>query len=172
MAGKTVDQTGREVPPAPPQGLVVADRAAVLEAATALLDLIPDAVDDDGSGIIARLLDAESWEDLNQDSKLPAGKDIHGRDLVVRGMVKRFSDIEPEDDDLGVRLPHYLVIDSVYSGKGTEVRWQTSAPGLVIPLCKLYVWGKLPATVHIHQADKPTKRGFRPLNLEVLSVNG
>lgn len=172
MVRKTIDETGAEVAPAPPGTLAVADKAAVLEAARALLDLVPDATDDDGTGIIARLLEAEGWEDLNQLSKLPAGKDLVGVTMVIRAIAKRESDIEPEDDETGIRLDHYLVIDAVRSGLGTELRWQTSAPALVLPIAKLYVWGKFPATCTIRKAEKPTKRGFWPLNLEVQAVNG
>lgn len=172
MPRKIVDESGTELAPAAPGGLIAADKAAVLDMAVSLMEMIPEAVDDDGTGIIANLLAAEGWEDLNTQAKLPAGKDLVGETLVLRAVSRRVSEIEDDEEGNGFSLPHYLIIDSVRSGLATEVRWQTSSPGLVVPICKLYVWGKFPATVRIDQSDKPTKRGFRPLNLNVLAVNG
>jgi len=171
MGGKTINPDGTEVTTSTAVTPVAADLAAVHAAAVALLALIPDAPDDDGSAIMARLLSATDWEEFNSQTKLPSGKEVTRRELVVRGLVKRPSELEAEPDGTGLRLDHYLVIDSVELGKGTELRWQTSAPALVIPLAKLYVWKKLPAVVRVDQAEKATRRGFRPLNLTVLSVN-
>lgn len=172
MPRKIVDESGAELAPAAPGGLVAADRSAVVDAAIALMEMVPEAVDDDGTGIIANLLAAENWEDLNSQTKLPAGKELVGETLVLRAISRRVSELEDDDEGTGIKLPHYLIIDSVRSGLGTGVRWQTSSPGLVVPIVKLYVWGKFPATVRIDQSDKPTKKGFRPLNLNVLAVNG
>lgn len=171
MAGKTIDQTGAEVSGPGARTLVPADRQAVLEAAASLLALIPDAPDDDGSAILSRLLSAEGWEDLNSQGRLPNGKDVAGPELVVRDLVRRPTELEPDEDGTVIKLDYYLVVDSVTLGRGTELRWQTSAPALVFPLAKLYVWRKLPAVVQVKQSDKATRRGFRPLNLTVLSVN-
>jgi hypothetical protein len=171
MGSKTVDEQGNEVATTRAVTPVPADRAAVEQAARALLALIPDAPEDDGSAIMARLLGATDWEQFNEQAKLPNGKDMARRELVVRGMVKRPSELEAEPDGTGLRLDHYLVVDSVTLGGGEEVRWQTSAPALVVPLAKLWVWKKLPAVVRVDVAEKATRRGFRPLNLTVLSVN-
>lgn len=170
MTRKIIDESGAEVVPARAGEPVVWTRSQVEVAASALLESIPDMVDDDGSGIYGRLLDAQDWEDLNSESKLPAGKDLVGKRLRVGAIGKRPSDMVAEDGDPGFRLDFYLVIDSVDTATGEMIRWQTSAPGLVLPLAKLHQFGKLPAIVYITQAEKPTKRGFRPINLTVLAV--
>jgi hypothetical protein len=170
VAKQVIDESGTEQPTARQVVPVAYDRAAVETASRALLDLVPDAPDDDGSAILGRILDADNWEDLSTQSKLPAGKDLVGRELQVLSIVKRVSELEPEDDGTGLRLDHYLVVESIDTRHGEVIRWQTSAPALVLPLCKLHSWGKLPAVVKIQQSDKPTRRGFRPLNLDIVSV--
>lgn len=171
MARQTIDETGAEVVPARAGALQTYTLDQVQDMATAMLDTVPDAVDDDGAGIIARLIEADGWEDLNSESKLPNGQDLVGVMQVLRAISKRPSDLGGEDETTGIKLPYYLMVDSVRSGLGTELRWQTSAPALVVPIIKLFAWGKLPATVEITKADKPTKRGFYPLGLRVHAVN-
>lgn len=172
MAGKTIDQAGNAVVPARAGALQTYTLDQVTDMAIALLDQVPDAVDDDGAGIIARLIEANTWEELNQESKLPAGKDLAGVMMSVQAIAKRPSDINTEDEEgSGIKLPYYLMIDAIRVGHGTELRWQTSAPGLVVPLIRLYLWGKFPAGVEIVRADKATKRGFFPVSLRVHTVN-
>ena len=170
MTGKTVTETGEVVEYGPSGTVVPADLAAVTEAAIGLLGLIPELPDSDGSGIIADLINAETWEDLNRGSHLPAGRDLAGVDLVVTDVHKRASDIEEDPDDYRVRLPEYLVIDGYEQQSRKPVRWQTSSPGLAVPIMKLYTWGKLPAYVTIVEAVSKSNPRFKPLNLTVRAV--
>jgi hypothetical protein len=170
VARKTVDESGAELAQANAGPTGVADPAAIFDAAVALIEDIPEAPDGDGLGIIGALLDADDWEDLNRDAHLPNGKDVAGQRLRVSSLARRLSDLGADDGTGGVRLPHYLVIDSVNIDTGEVVRWQTSAPALVVPLAKLHRWGRLPAIVQVNRADKPTKAGFYPLNLHVHAV--
>jgi hypothetical protein len=170
MAGRTINPDGSEVATTRPSSPVPADRATVVAQIKNLLDLVPDAPDDDGSAIMARLLSADTWEDLNAQGSLPSAKDLAPAQLRVTGIVKRLSDLEGEDDATGIRLDHYLVVDAVDVNTGEAVRWQSSAPGVVLPLAKLHVWGKLPAVVRLYKAEKKTRRGFTPINLEVQAV--
>ena len=170
MTGKTVTETGEVVEYGPSGTVVPADLTAVLEAAIGLLDLIPELPDSDGSGIIADLINAETWEDLNRGSHLPAGRDLVGVDLVVTDVHKRASDIEEDEDDYRVRLPSYLIIDGHEQSTHKPMRWQTSSPGLAVPIMKLYAWGKLPAYVTIVEAVSKSNPRFKPLNLTVHAV--
>ena len=170
MAKTTVDESGAEVAAQPRGNLVPADRAAIQQAALALIQMIPDMPESDGAGILADILNAESPDDLNRGTKLPSGPDLAPCQLVITDVHKMPSDLAGDDDDTGVRLGHYLIIESTSGPYREPIRWQTSAPGLVLPIAKLYAWGKLPALVEIKESDKPTRRGFRPLNLTVVKA--
>jgi hypothetical protein len=170
MTRKIIDGDGNETVPARAGDPKSTSIAAVTDMALALSGAIPDAVDDDGSGIIGRLLEADSWEDLNSEAGLPNGKDVAGRRLITQAIAKRQSDLVADEDSSGIKLPFYLVIDAVDERTGEAVRWQTSAPALVVPLMKLHLWAKLPALTEVRKADKPTKRGFYPLNMHVHAV--
>ena len=167
MPRKVIDQTGAEVATTGPATLVPANRADVERAARELVTMIPEMPEGDGAGILAAILNATTVDELSRQSKLPAGKDLVGVEMKIYDVHRMPSDLEGEDDGTGIRLDDYVIVDALTGRDGTELRWQTSAPGLVLPIAKLYVWGKLPAVIRIQQADKPTKRGFRPLNVAV-----
>lgn len=168
---KIVDESGAEVATTRPGNPVPADRAAVLTAARQLMDLVPDAPDDDGAGILARIIGAESWEDLNAENTLPNAQDMVRRQLRYTGVVKRPSDLASEDDGTGIKLDHYLVCDAVDINNGEVVRFQTSAASVALVIAKMVAFGKVPFVGTILAADKPTRRGYRPLNLTVESVH-
>lgn len=170
MTRKIIDQQGNSTLPARAGDPRELDLAAVTDMAIAMGDSVPEAVSDDGAGIIGNLIGAGSWEDLNTISKLPNGKDMTGRRIIVQAIARRPSELQADDDATGVKLPYYLVVDAVDERTGESVRWQTSAPALVVPLIKLHGWGKFPALVEVRQSDKATARGFRPLNLFVHAV--
>ena len=170
MAKQTVDESGAAVETAPRGNLVPADRAAVEQAALTLVRMIPDMPESDGAGILAEILNATTPEELNRSSKLPAGQDLGGTTMVITDVHKLPSDLDGDDDGTGVRLGYYLIVDATVGSWRKPLRWQTSAPGLALPVCQLYVWGKLPAEVTIRKADKPTKRGFYPMNLEIVKA--
>lgn len=134
-----------------------------------LMESIPFG-DDDGFGMVDAILNANSWEDFASDSsKLPKAAEVANMKLKVRELTRRESTIE-NGDDSGLDLPWYLVVDSTDIDTGNRVLWQTSAATVVAKLIKLHEMGKLPAVVETRLADKVTKRGFRPVNLSVLSV--
>jgi hypothetical protein len=150
----------------PRQGprIVTRDRAEIERQFAALLEAVPDAVDDDGFGIQQALIEAETWEDLNKESKLPDAPSQAGKHLKVFSIAKRRSEIAEG-------LPYYLIVESVNTANGEAIRWQTSAASVAIVLVKLHSFGKLPALIRIDKAEKPTKAGFYPCNVTVLGVD-
>lgn len=148
-----------------PAVMVPADRDAVVAQAIALIEEVPEAPESDGTEILDAILNAASWEQLNQSGKLPAAEDMAGRMLRVTGVWRRPSDLA---DSL---FPHYLVVESIDTHTGELCRWQTSSASPTLVLAKLVKFGKLPAVVKITMADKLTARGFRPANIEVLGVS-
>jgi hypothetical protein len=134
------------------------------------MESVPFADDGDGYGMVSAILDADNWQDFASDSStLPKASAVAGRDLRVREIVRRESDIE-DGSDSGLDLPWYIVIDSTDVNTGDQVMWQTSAATVITKLVKLHSMGKLPAVVRTSEAAKKTKRGFTPVNLSVLSV--
>lgn len=164
---RTVDESGKAVQTKRAPQLVQANRADVQEAAEALIMQLPELPDSDGMGIYAAMLNAEDWEDLGVQSKLPAGKDLVGVEMKIVDVYRKISDLEDtEEDSTGVKLSHFLVIDALIENDTKDLRWQTSAAGLAFPITKLAVWGKLPAKITIQESDK-TRRGFKPLNVKI-----
>lgn len=160
---KTITQTGEPAAPALFGNGSALDRQAFEESVLALLEGIPEAGENDDISVYAQLMQAQSVEDFDTGGHLPAGRDLIGRRLKVESMARRVSDIEDADSDGKFRLPFYLVIESVDTESGEGVRWQTSAPGIVLVLAKLHTWGQLPAIGHIAEQGKEKAGRSRPL---------
>jgi hypothetical protein len=130
-----------------------------------LFAAVPDEADADEVDMAARILQATSIEELQQGGSLPNAEDMEGRTLLVQRVTKRPSTV-------GNGLPWYLLVDSVNTETGEYVRWQTSATTVALTLCKLVALGGLPETIRISRSEKPTKRGFYPLNIAIVDVTG
>jgi len=141
-------------------------RQAILEQYGAMLMAVPLAEDDDGSGIIADILQANRPEDLNTNNELPAAEDFIGKTLVIRSIERRQSTLE--DNELG----YYLIVRGTEGSHQAPFVFGTGSTGIVAVLVKLYAHGWLPAAVEVRKADKATKAGRYPLSLHVLSVPG
>lgn len=161
--GKTITENGESTAPALFGAGSALDRQAFEESILTLLSAIPEAGENDDISVYAQLMAAQSVDDFDTGGHLPAGRDLVGRRLKVESFARRVSDIEDDDSDGKFRLPFYLVIESVDTDSGEGVRWQTSAPGIVIVLAKLYSWGQLPAIGHIVEQGKEKAGRSRPL---------
>jgi hypothetical protein len=167
VARKAITEDGQPTLPTVYKGGSAIDRVAFEESALALLEAIPEAGENDDIAIYAQLLAAESVEDFEVGGHLPAGRDLVGRRLKVEALSRRVSDIEDPDADAKFRLPFYVIPESVDVDSGEAVRWQTSSPGLVIPLAKLHMWGQLPAVVRIVETGKEKAGRSRALGLVI-----
>jgi len=144
-------------------GTTVADpteRAVIAVRYAKYLDEIPWAADDDGTGIINELLQAENWEDLNREAKLPKLETFVGKSLKVLSVERRESDIEGG-------MPFYLELQCEYGDAKTPVKVQTSAASPMVKLTMLHHFHNLPAVITVTQATKATKRGMYPLDITV-----
>jgi hypothetical protein len=139
---------------------------AILEQFGSMLMAIPLAEDDDGTGILLGILQANTPEDLNVGGKLPEAEDMLGKDLVIRSIERRESTLE--DNEMG----YYLVVRGTEGPHQTPFVFGTGSKGITAALVKLYAHGWLPALCKVEQSPKETKKGFRPLNLRVVSVPG
>lgn len=125
-----------------------------------VFDLIEWSADDDGTGMLLRMLEAETWEDLNTEQSLPALKDLAPCRLKILGIRKRESEMDG-------RMPIYLIVEAINLATGGAVTFNTGAGNPFIALAMLNKFGNFPAIVEVRAADKLTKRGYRPLNLTV-----
>lgn len=160
MARKTIDQTGAEVSGPTAEVAVVADHDVIMDQAKALIMGIPEAVDGDGSGLLSAILSANTLDELQEGQHLDSARDLAGRTIKVTELSRRESDLDSE-------LGWYVIVRGVDLETNRPVQFSTSALGVVLPLAKLHSWGSLPAIVKITEADRPTKAGYRPLNLTV-----
>ena len=139
---------------------------AILEQYGQMLLAVPMADDDDGSGIIAGILQANRPEDLNQQSQLPKAEDYLGTMIKVERIERRESSLE--DNTMG----YYLVVRGVTADQHqAPVVFGTGSVGITAVLVKLWAHGWLPAVVEVRRSDKETKAGRRPLNLYVHGAN-
>lgn len=149
----------------PEAGVVEPYSDALMAQFQPVLEAIPWDVDDGGEGMLSRMLEAETWEDLNVNSKLPAFRDLAPCRLKVLRISKRESDIAG-------KVPVYLMVDYEDPDKGTSGRAQTSAGQPFLAMAMLHHMGNLPAMIELTFADKLTRSGFKPLNIKVLAADG
>lgn len=156
MAPRTIDTTTGEVQ-------VPVTRDSALAGYGALIMAIPEAEASDGSEMIADILMATTWEQLNEDSKLPSFDDL-------APMTFRVNDITRAPSDIAGGLGWYLLVDCHTAERG-DFKVQTSSGVPMAKLIKLYFMGAFPASVSISRAEKATRNGMHPLNLTVNAVS-
>lgn len=147
-------------PAAPTEAEIEPFSDALLAQFAPVLESIPWDVDDNGEGMLSRMLSAEKWEDLNVVSKLPAFRDLAPCRLKVEAIAKRESDI-------GGKIPVYLMVDCINLDTGERLRAQTSAGQPFLAMAMLHHLGNLPAVIEVRFSDKVTRSGFKPLNVTV-----
>lgn len=128
-----------------------------------MVTMIPEAEVSDGSEMVADVLMATSWEQLNDEAKLPSFEDLAPASFRVNAVTRAVSDIEGG-------LGFYLLVDCQRQD-GTTFKAQTSSAIPMAKLTKLFLLGALPAVVTVSKAQKATRGGKFPLNLHVDAVS-
>lgn len=133
-----------------------------------LLDVI-ETIPSEGAagvtGILEQLLAADSLDDLNRPWAGTSGKDLAGKRMSIRGMIRR-----PSQFADGPQI--FLVVDSVDAKTGEPFTWTTSALAVIVQLAMIWKLAYLPALAEVVVADRPTERGYYPYHLLVLAVSG
>lgn len=144
--------------------VVQSPREQAMEKFVEAIMLFPEG-EDDGTGIILDILNATDWEDLKDNgSGLPNAQKLIGKDLVFLDGTRHPSTIEGG-------LPWYLIVNAIDRETGEAIRFNTSAGSVLSKLIKLKALGKWPFRGVISKAEKPTRGGFYPLDLNPLEVN-
>lgn len=141
-----------------------ADLVEVMRQYKTILDRIPEPADDDGTGMIIDILNAKTADDLLGEAELPSAQDIAER--YPRKMFL-ITDLIRRDSDLDNGMPYYVIASLVDESTGETIRINTSAATPLAKIAKLYDFGALPARVAFTLSDKPTKAGYRPVNMTV-----
>lgn len=138
-------------------------RDAVLEQFGQMLAAVPLAQDDDGSGIIADVMMATSWESLNTQTELPEAQDFLGQKLLIRNVERRESTLADGES------PWYLVVTGELPDRDrAPFTFGTSARTIMAQLVKAYMHDWLPLLAVVERKDTATRSGRYPLNLRVI----
>lgn len=163
----------RAAPPRPSSGTMAVSRvlngvptaAQVAAAIAAGEKLYVDEETGEGVSIIPALIaNASKPEDLFGGSELEQVKNHLGETLRVLGINNvNNSDFE---DGLGI-----YIVCTVVNNNGETFALGVGAADAVAKICALNDMGAFPYDVAFVEADKKTKRGFTPINLESRQVD-
>lgn len=137
-------------------------RQEIVEAYDSMLATVPDA---EGAGydrILEAIARAGSLAELDAPWRSSGLEELAGIPLVIRGISKI-----PSDFPGG--LPWFLVVDAVSEPTGEPVTVTTGAINVVAQLVKAWSLGAFPLRVRPTVADRPTKSGYFPQHLEILT---
>jgi hypothetical protein len=115
--------------------------------------------------IVMRLINAGTDEELNASLTAMGAQEVIGVPFVVHAVRWHRSAFEEGN-------PVFAVIDATLGVDGARVAVTCSSSNVMASLINLVRRDRLPASVVIHKAEKDTARGFRPLRLQVLSLDG
>jgi len=127
---------------------------AALAQFSELVAQVPLAEDGDGMDIVARVLEAESVEDLANDDGLPSSKDLAPFAPYIHSVTRRPSD-HPSSTGF------YLICDGALPD-GQVIRFSAGGEQTVAVLAKLHQLGALPIQVSFELAT--TKGGKTAVN--------
>ena len=161
VVAELVDEPGTELAPADLGGsgavpAVPVDNAALaayLSGSETIQTQDPDEV---VHGIVSRILDATSLDDVLNKQAVVKLKDYVGRPLVVQSVRWGESDYEGG-------VPFYAIVDAVVEATGEKV--VASCGGQQV-LAQLYMMARnnwLPARVTVDTVERPTRGGFYPI---------
>lgn len=154
MTVATTEVTGVVVP-------VVSDATMALFAQMAVN--IPEA-DDGGAyeNIVLQLLGASDVDGLNAPWDTSDAEKLANHRLKIETLERR-----PSDFNAGLGL--YLVVKGVDLGTGETFVWSTGSVSVVAQLARAHFLGAFPVIAELVISDTPTKNGYRPQRLRVLS---
>lgn len=127
---------------------------------------IPEA-DDGGAyeNIVLQLLQATDVDGLNAPWDTSDAEKLANHRLKIESLQRR-----PSDFNAGLGM--YLVCKGVDLGTGETFVWSTGSVSVVAQLARAYFLGALPVIAELQISDTPTKNGYRPQRLNVISFGG
>lgn len=143
----------------PEQELVTRDTAveAALTAGAELPELEPQDAAAAGMEIAARILRAESVDEVFEQGGATPALEVIDVPLIVNGLRWNRSDYEGE----GAKV--YALIDATRADSGEELTITCGSRNVMAQLYRLDQLGALNTPVKIVRAERETARGFRPM---------
>lgn len=126
---------------------------------------IPEA---DGSGterILLSILNAKSWDELDDPWDTTKSDALVGVEMVIHTISRHASAYA---DGLGV----FLVAHGKRLDDNTETVFSTGSVSVVAQLVRAFMLGAFPLYCILRQSDKPTSKGYYPHHLEIMSSGG
>lgn len=136
---------------------------ALLQAFGEMAVMIPS---DDGSGterILAKILSAKTWDQLDEPWEASSIDDILGKQLHVTKVTRSPSTFK---GGLGI----FLVVHLQDAKTGQEYVKTTGSVSVVAQLARAYALGITAMTVQWERAERPTPGGYYPQHLRVIDA--
>lgn len=127
------------------------------------VELIPAEGGGGMEGILTQLLSAATIDDLNKPWAGTSGRELAGRRLTIRDLIRR-----PSAFDDGPAI--FLVVHAADAKTGEEVTFTTSALAVIVQLAIAHRMGLFPLLAEIVVAAKPTAAGYYPYHLNILAA--
>lgn len=131
------------------------------EAFALLLADVPEPSEDAAARIVLQILDAQTAEELDRPWDVDGMREYDGVVLRVLSIVKM-----PSDYTTG--LGCYLVCTCSQPEIGEQFVLTTGSVSVVAQLVRAHVAGWLPLDVVPRQSARPTRKGYRPMHLELV----
>ncbi len=140
---------------------VLAAAPGLAEVFLAMLAEVPDPPADATARIVAQILEARSVEELDRPWDAEGMRDYDGSVVRVESIHKM-----PSDYDQG--LGTYLVCHCTQPGIGEKFILTTGSVSIVAQLVRAHALNALPLEVVPRVAEKPTRKGYHPMHLELV----
>lgn len=131
------------------------------EAFLMMLAEVPEPDDDAAARIVMEIMGAQSIEDLDKPWDVEGMRDYDGTVLQVQSITKM-----PSDYQTG--LGCYLVCRCSQPGLGEVFTLTTGSVNIVAQLVRAHTLNAFPLEVIPRQSEKPTRKGYRPMHLELV----
>jgi hypothetical protein len=133
--------------------------AELVEQFARMAMLVPSETSDAVESIITAILNAPSWDHLDDPWESSKAEALAGVVFRIEDVTRRPSDYR---DGIGI----FLVVHSLNVSTGEKFVWTTSATSVVAQLVHAYVAGWLPLHAELVIAARATERGYRPHHLK------
>jgi len=122
--------------------------------------MIPAELEDGTEAILARILSAETWDDLDAPWETSSVEDILGKTLRIEKVTRRPSTFK---GGLGM----FLVVTLKDHKTGDTYIKTTGSVAIVGQIAAAYAKGWMPVEVEWMQAERPTENGYYPQHLRI-----
>jgi hypothetical protein len=126
-----------------------------------MASLIPSETTGGMERILAQVLAAQHWDDLDAPWESSSAEALAGKQVVISRIERRPSDFR---EGLGI----FLVCHGADYKTGEPVVVTTSAIGVIGQLVRAYALKALPLVVEFVISERPTKDGYHPHHLKVI----